>query len=208
MYLLSPPEISNFATVRNMENSQTHLIPKHADGARSGDLVRAEPHGRQTRWHPEDEHLGDRATELSEHGHPKQAGLDAEHLDPSPGAVERVGHQRRDAQPLVIQEPRGREDEGNVRDHVNHGQPVDGHRGHAVVVDDDVADDGELVPLEGVAHGVGEEEENNDPALLVQVRWLHGAAVRDGALGLISRSFRRPACVLRALVLGFAHVRL
>lgn len=205
--MISQGKISSSKTAK----LRTHLIPKHADGARSGDLVRAEPHGRQAGWHPEDEHLGEGATGLPEHGHPKQVGLDAEHLDPSPGAVERVGQQRRDAQSLVVQEPGGREDEGNVGDHVNHGQPVHGDRVHAVVAYDDVADDGELVPLEGVAQGIAEEEENDDPAILVQVRKFRGAAVRDTALGLFTRTSRRPACVLRillALVLGFVHVSL
>lgn len=145
-----------------------YLVPKDPDGAGGGHFVRTEPHRCDPRRHPEDEHLRQRRAELSQKGDGEQILSDTGHLDPGPGAVERRGHQRDDAEPLLVQQPGHREDAGNVSQHVDHGHPVYGERVYAVELHEDVVDDAVLDPLVGVTQGVGAEQEDDHPASPVQ----------------------------------------
>lgn len=156
---------------------QTHLISKDSYGAGGGHLVSAEPDRGQAGGHPQDEDLGQGTRTLSEHGHPEQVRSGTGHFDPRPRAVERVGQQRRDPQPLLIQQPGDREDEGDVGEHEDHGEPVHSEGLHAVELHDDVVDDAVLDPLIRVAQGVGAEQEHDEPALLVEARGSSGAAL-------------------------------
>lgn len=67
----------------------------------------------------------------------------------------------------LVDEPGSGEDEGDVEYHVDHGGPVDVRAGDVVELLHDVGDDGVLDPLEGVRHGVEDEEGEGDPASLV-----------------------------------------
>lgn len=145
-----------------------YLVPKDPDGAGGGHFVRTEPHRRDARRHPEDEGVRQRREELAQKGDGEEVPSDADHLDPAPDAVERRGHQSDDAEPLPVQQPGRREDQGNVSQHVDHGHPVDGEGFHAVELGDDVVDAAVLDPLEGAAQGVGAEQEDDHPASLVQ----------------------------------------
>lgn len=145
-----------------------YLVPKDPDGAGGGNFVRTEPHRRDPRRHPEDEHLRQRRAELSQEGDGEQVRSDADHLDPGPGAVERRGRQRDDAEPLPVQQPGHGEDEGNVSQHVDHGHPVYGEGVYAVELHEDVVDDAVLDPLVGVTQGVGAKQEDDHPASPVQ----------------------------------------
>ena len=88
--------------------------------------------------------------------------------------VERGSNNCDDSQTLAIQQPRCREDEGDVRKHVDHGQPVDGHllswrvsgQRFVVVAMDDVEDDVQVDPLVSVAGGKSGEQKHHDPAPL------------------------------------------
>lgn len=145
-----------------------YLVAEDPDGAGGGHFVRTEPHRRNPRRHPEDEHLRQRRAELSQKGDGEQVLSDADHLDPGPGAVERRGHQRDDAEPLLVQQPGHREDEWDVSQHVDHGHPVYGEGVYAVELHEDVVDDAVLDPLVGVTQGVGAKQEDDHPASLVQ----------------------------------------
>lgn len=145
-----------------------YLVPEDPDGAGGGHFVRTEPHGGDPRRHPEDEHPGHSRAELPQKGDGEQVLPDAEHLDPGPGAVERRGHQRDDAEPLSVQQPGDGKNEGDVGQHVDHGHPVYGEGVHVVELHEDVVNDAVLDPLVGVTQGVGAEEEDDHPASLVQ----------------------------------------
>lgn len=168
LWSLTVSEESRASLGRPLDFPFPYLVPKDPDGAGGGHFVRTEPHGGDPRRHPEDEHPGHSGAELPQKGDGEQVLSDAEHLDPGPGAVERRGHQRDDAEPLSVQQPGDREDEGDVGQHVDHGHPVYGEGVHVVEIHEDVVDDAVLDPLVGVTQGVGAEEEDDHPASLVQ----------------------------------------
>ena len=64
---------------------------------------------------------------------------------------------------LLIQEPGGGEYQGDVEDHVDHAGPVHGQGAHSVVLLQDVGDDDQLGPLEGVGGGVEDEHGEHGP---------------------------------------------
>lgn len=126
---------------------ETHLISEDPDGACSGHLIRPEPHRCDARGHPENKHLSHGAHELTHNCHGKKVRSRAGHLDPRARAIQSRGHERDDPQTFFIQEPRDGENERNVRQHVNHGHPVNGERVHAVEAHEDIVDDPVLNPL-------------------------------------------------------------
>lgn len=90
--------------------------------------------------------------------------LHAAALDPGAQAVEAGAQQGGEAQALGVQQPGGWEDEGHVRQHVHHGQPVDVQRGDAEEALEDVTDDAVLDPLKGVDHRVQAEDQEHRKA--------------------------------------------
>lgn len=160
-----------------------HLIPEDSDGAGGGHLLRPEPDRGDPGRHAQDKDLRERAAELSQEGDREQVGPDAGHLDPRPRAVERRGHESHDPEPLSVQQPGHREDERDVRQHVDHGHPVYSEGVHLVEIHENVADDAVLDPLVGVAQRVGAEEEHDQPAPAVQAG---GRGFEAGLQGLIA----------------------
>lgn len=156
-----------------------HLIPEDSDGAGGGHLLRTEPHRGDFRRHPEDEDLRQGGAELAQEGDGEQVGSDADHFDPRPDAVERRAHQRDHPEPLSVQQPGHREDQRDVRQHVDHGHPVYGKRFHVVEFLEDVSDDSVLDPLIRVAQRIRAEEEHDHPAPFVQ------ADLRRSPVGVI-----------------------
>ncbi len=142
----------------------THLVSKHADGAGGGHFIRSEPHGRHLRRHSQNEHLRKGTGELSEHSDPEQAGLNADHFDPRSHAVDRGCEQSDHPQPLPLQQPCYWKYEGDVSQHIDHWQPVDGEWRHVVEFHEDVVDDSVLDPLERVAQRIRAKETHNEPS--------------------------------------------
>lgn len=68
---------------------------------------------------------------------------------------------------LSLQQPGCRKDEGDVGDHEHEASPGDGKGGDLVVLLQDVGDDHQLGPLEGVGRRVQDEQEEDEPAFLV-----------------------------------------
>ena len=62
-----------------------------------------------------------------------------------------------------------RQEQRDVGQHVAHGQPVDGKGTDPLEVHEDVIDGGVLDPLEGVAHGVAAEHQDDCPPVLAHL---------------------------------------
>lgn len=183
----------------------THLIPKNSNGAGGGNLIWPEPDWGQFGGDPEDKDLSQGAGRLSEQGHPEQVRSCAGHLYPRPCAVERVGHQRSAPQSILLQQPGNREYEGDVREHVDHGQPVCSEAVHIVELHDDVADDSVLDPLVSVAQGISAEQEHNHPAPLVEARRERRAALPVWDVSLDPNIFTQIRTSLLGVLVAF-HV--
>lgn len=134
-----------------------HLIAQHGHGAGGGDLGGAEPDGSDAGGQPQDEDLRDGAHGLRRHGERVAAGCQAGALEPRAQRVQPRAQQRREAQAAGVQQPGGGQDERHVGHHVHHGEPVYLREGHAVEVDEDVAKDAVLDPLESVHQRVAAE---------------------------------------------------
>lgn len=89
-------------------------------------------------------------------------------LDPGPDAVESRAYHHHIPHAPGVEQPHDGQDEGNVGEKVDHGEPVNSHGADVVEAHEDVADDAVLQPHEGIAHGVGTEDEEHDPPPLVQ----------------------------------------
>lgn len=178
-----------------------YLIPKDSDGAGGGHFLWTKPHWRDPGRHPQNENLSKRAAELSKEGDREQVWFDAKDFDPRPRTVQSRGHQRDDPKPLLVQQPSDREDEGDVRQHVDHGHPIYSKGVHAVEMHEDVADDAVLYPLERVGERIGAEEKHYEPASLVQA-----GRRRQGLLTHTVRLFLIPGtllCVIPCLYFSF-----
>jgi len=134
------------------------LISEYSDGCCGRYFVNSEPHSRQSSRDPQNEDLGDGTDSLSEEEQPVPVWTDRAAFDPCPGSVKEASEDGRQPQTPSIEQPRGREDQRDVSDHVDHRQHVDCHalaevsiRKTGVVVDLDlVADDNQMEPLVSV----------------------------------------------------------
>lgn len=106
-------------------------------------------------------------------------------LDPSSNAVEGRAHHHDVPETSVVEQPHDRQDERDVGEAIDHGEPVNGHSVDAIEAHEDVADDAVLQPHEAIAHGVDGEEEKHDPTPFVQSgihQWRRVLGVQDGVL--------------------------
>lgn len=95
--------------------------------------------------------------------------MDRSRLHPGPDGVEGRANHHNFPQAALVEQPRDGQDERNVGDEVNHGEPVDGLAVGSVEAYEDVAYDAVLRPHEGVAHGIGAEDEQHGPSPLVKL---------------------------------------
>lgn len=126
------------------------------------------PQGRKSGWDAQDKNRGHRTHKLPKEGHGEHVGVGRARLDPGPDAVEGGPHDQDVSEAPSVEKPHDGQDERDVGEEVDHGEPVDGDRVDAVEAHEDVADDAVLQPHEGVAHGEGAEDEQHRPASLVQ----------------------------------------
>jgi len=91
-------------------------------------------------------------------------GLHGEHLDPGADGHEEAAQDERDAEPVLVDEPRRGEDQRHVGHHEDGRRPVDVERADAVVLLDDVGDDGVHDPVGGVGQGRDGEQPEDEPA--------------------------------------------
>ena len=132
----------------------------------------AEPDGGETRGDAEDAGLRQRTHGLAEHEQREATGVDGGALDPGARRVQEGGQHAHHAQPLPVEQPGGGQDERDVDEHVDHGEPVDGQllavvvaRQRLVVVAmDHVEDYVQMNPLICVTRRKASEQEHHNPS--------------------------------------------
>lgn len=163
----------NYQDYRVKLLSQTYLVSEDTNGSGCGHFIRTKPDCSKTCWYSQDENLGDGADGLSEHEQCKPVRRHSSTLNPGSQSIEKSGQDTDDPQPLLVQQPGGWENERDVCQHVDHGEPVNGHHllvagpRQALVVIPlyDISDNVEVDPLVGIGEGVGGEEKHHEPSV-------------------------------------------
>lgn len=94
--------------------------------------------------------------------------MSAANFYPSADAIKRWPNQDDIPDASVVQKPEDGQDQRDVSEKVDHGQPVNGQRVNVVETHKDVANDAVLEPHEGIAAWDGAEEKQHEPATVVQ----------------------------------------
>jgi len=102
------------------------LVAEDAERGGERDLRGREPEGGEAGGHAEREGLGDGAHGLGEHGEREEVGREGEAFEEGAEGCEEAAEDDGELEAAAVQQEHGREDERNVAEHVDHGEPVDG----------------------------------------------------------------------------------
>lgn len=149
-------------------DSQTNLVSQNSDGTCGGNLFLSKPHRGQVRRNTKNKHCGYWAHKLAKEGDREHTGACAADFYPSANAVEGWPDEDNIPDAPVVQKPQDGQDQGDVSEQVDHGQPVDGQRVNVVEAHEYVANDAVLKPHEGITGWDGAEEEQHEPATVIE----------------------------------------
>ena len=117
------------------------------------------PQGCESGGDTQDKNCGNGTDKLAEESHGKHVWVGCSCLDPGPDAVEGCAHHHYVPEASVVEHPHDWQDDGDVGEEEDHGEPVNGQGVNVVKPHYDVAYDAVLQPHEGIAHGVSTEDE-------------------------------------------------
>lgn len=147
---------------------QTNLVSQNSNGTCSGNLFLSKPHRGKVRRNTENKHCGYWAHKLAKEGDREHIGARTADFYPSANAVKGWSDEDNIPDAPVVQKPQDGQDQRDVSEQVDHGQPVDGQRVNAVEAHEYVANDAVLKPHEGITGWDWAEEKQHEPATVIE----------------------------------------
>ena len=141
-----------------------YLDSEDSDSGGKRNLPFGEPHRGYSWRDSQNKHLRNCRNGLSNKCHCKTVRIGTETFNRGSQEVDARSEDGGETETFLVQQPSRRENQGNVDDHENHGEPVNGRGGDIIEGGDLVGDCAVGDPLELVYHGIWGIEDDDYPS--------------------------------------------